>query len=310
MNLTLSTRQPFSFLSVVNSHGWVQLAPFGYDKDAETLSYIFRLEFGRVVELRLRSAASGVRVEVDGALSAAERGEIKRAVAWMLGLDMDFSEFYTLARDEPKLAQAEKKAQGRVLRSPTLFEDVAKTILTTNTLWGATKRMTANLVTQFGEPLPTLNRSLDAEHSEAEGADEMRRAFPTPQRLAETNEAELRADTRLGYRAPYVHQLAVRVASGELDLEAFKHSNLPTPELRKQLMKIKGIGAYASANLLMLLGRYDFLTIDSWALKIVSNEWYNDEPIGPAEVQSQFEKWGKWKGLAYWFWDWSYFEKG
>jgi 3-methyladenine DNA glycosylase/8-oxoguanine DNA glycosylase len=294
MNLSLSARLPFSFLSVVNSHGWVQLAPFRFDKETETLSYIFQLESGRVVELRLRSAASGVRAEVDGALSATERGEVKRAVAWMLGLDMDFSEFYALACDEPKLAQAEKKAQGRVLRSPTLFEDVVKTILTTNTLWAATKRMTANLVNQFGEPLPTLS------------GDEGRRAFPTPQRLAGTTEAVLRAETRIGYRAPYVHQLAVRAASGELDLEAFKHSDLPTPELRKQLMKIKGIGAYASANLLMLLGRYDFLTIDTWALKIVSHEWYGGQPIGPADVETQFEKWGKWKGLAYWFWDWSY----
>jgi 3-methyladenine DNA glycosylase/8-oxoguanine DNA glycosylase len=307
MNLTLSARLPFSFLSVVNSHGWVQLSPFRFDKETETLSYIFRLESGRVVELRLRSAAGGVRVEVAGALSAAERGEVKRAVAWMLGLDMDFSEFYALARDELKLAQAEKKAQGRVLRSPTFFEDVVKTILTTNTLWGATKRMTANLVTQFGEPLPTLmNRSPDAEHTEAKGADEGRRAFPTPQRLAGTTEAVLRAETRLGYRAPYVHQLAIRAASGELDLETFKHSDLQTLELRKQLMKIKGIGAYASANLLMLLGRYDFLTIDTWAFKIVSHEWYGGQPIGPAEVEARFEKWGKWKGLAYWFWDWSY----
>jgi 3-methyladenine DNA glycosylase/8-oxoguanine DNA glycosylase len=306
MNLSLSARLPFSFLSVVNSHGWVQLAPFRFDKETETLSYIFKLESGRVVELRLRSAASGVRAEVDGALSAAERGEVKRGVAWMLGLEMDFSEFYALACDEPKLAQAEKKAQGRVLRSPTLFEDVVKTILTTNTLWAATKRMTANLVNQFGEPLLTLGRSPDAERSEAEGVDEGRRAFPTPQRLAGTTEAVLRAETRIGYRTPYVYQLAVRVASGGLDLEAFKHSNLPTPELRKQLMKIKGIGAYASANLLMLLGRYDFLTIDTWALKIVSHEWYSGQPIGPAEVQARFEKWGKWKGLAYWFWDWSY----
>jgi len=294
MNLFLSARLPFSFLSVINSHGWVQLAPFRFDNETETLSYIYRLESGRVVELRLRSAAGGVRAEVAGTLSATERSEVKRSVAWMLGLEMDFSEFYALARDELKLAQAEKKAQGRVLRSPTLFEDVVKTILTTNTLWAATKRMTANLVNQFGEPLPTL------------GEDEGRRAFPTPQRLAGTTEAVLRAETRIGYRAPYVYQLAVHVASGGLDLETFKHSDLPTPELRKQLMKIKGIGAYASANLLMLLGRYDFLTIDTWAFKIVSHEWYGGQPIGPAEVQARFEKWGKWKGLAYWFWDWSY----
>jgi 3-methyladenine DNA glycosylase/8-oxoguanine DNA glycosylase len=209
----------------------------------------------------------------------------------MLGLEQDFSTFYALAETEPKLAQAVKGAKGRILRSPTLFEDILKTILTTNTLWAATIRMDKNLVAQFGAAVPS---------------DPGRHAFPTPQRLAETDEDTLRSATRLGYRAPYILELAQRAASGDLDLEALKTTHLPTPELRKQLLAIKGVGPYAAANLLMLLGRYDFIPVDSWAMKIVSHEWYNDEPVGKAQVESPFEKWGEWKGLAFWLWDWSY----
>ena len=291
MEFPVPARPPFSFRSVVFSHGWMQLLPFTFDEPSATLMYVVRLAAGRVVELRIRESAAGVMVEVSGRLKKSEQNEITVMVNWMFGLGMDFSEFHALARAEPKLAQAEKKAQGRVLRSPTLFEDIVKTILTTNTLWAATKRMAANLVNQFGESLES---------------DPARHAFPTPQRLAGTTEAVLRTETRLGYRAPYIHQLAARVASGELDLESLKQSSLPTPELRKALMKIKGIGPYASANLLMLLGRYDFLTIDTWALKMVSHEWHAGEPVSSADAESHFEKWGKWKGLAYWFWDWSY----
>jgi N-glycosylase/DNA lyase len=155
--------------------------------------------------------------------------------------------------------------------------------------------MTANLVMQFGDPLAD---------------DSSRRAFPTPESLAVTTEERLRAETRLGYRAPYILALARAVASGDLDLEALKAADIPTLQLRKRLLKIKGVGNYAAANLLMILGHYDFLPVDSWALKIVSHEWYGGEPIGPAEVEAAFEKWGQRKGLAYWFWDWSYFEKG
>jgi 3-methyladenine DNA glycosylase/8-oxoguanine DNA glycosylase len=187
------------------------------------------------------------------------------------------------------LARAEEKAQGRVLRCPSLFEDVVKTILTTNTLWAATRRMTANLVDQYGDPLP---------------ADPARRAFPTPGRLARTTEARLRSKTRLGYRAPYVLELARAIASGKLDLEALKDEALPTADLRKRLLAIKGVGNYAAANLLILLGRYDFLPVDSWALKMVSQEWHDGKPVGPAEVEAAFERWGKWKGLAYFNWDW------
>ena len=288
--ISFPARPPFSFPAVVKSHGWVQLLPFAFDEASATLTYVDRLSSGRITEYRINESSTGVTIHIDGKLTKPEQAEIAGKVTWMLGLEMDFSEFYALAREEPKLAQVEKKAQGRVLRSPTFFENVVKTILTTNTLWGATRRMTANMVNQFGDPLPQ---------------DNSRRAFPTPERLARATPEILKNETRLGYRAPYIHELAISVATGELDLEAFKASDLPTPELRKHLMKIKGIGAYASANLLVLLGRYDFLPVDSWALKVVAHEWHNDQAIGPAEVEAAFEKWGQWKGLAYWFWEWN-----
>ena len=111
---------------------------------------------------------------------------------------------------------------------------------------------------------------------------------------------------RVGYRAPSIHELAVRVESGELEVESFKTSDLPTLELRKELLKIKGVGPYAAANLLMILGRGDFIPVDSWALKLVSHEWYDGEPVTPKQVEEHFESWGEFKGLAYWFWDWKY----
>jgi len=315
VRLTLFARPPFSLSAVVGSHGWVRLAPFGGDDRTGGLTYVGQLDSGRVVEMLIQEVAGGVSVEVDGPLSEAEQAEVARKVGWMLGLGQDFSAFYALARAEPKLAHVEERAQGRLLRSPTLFEDTVKTILTTNTSWAGTIRMVEALVSQFGTPLP---------------ADPTRHAFLTPDQLAATDQDTLRSVTRLGYRAPYVLELARSVASSTLrlplrpfdraqdklcsgqgsgqalDLEGFKTADIPTPQLHKQLLAIKGVGGYAAANLLMLLGRYDFVPVDSWALKLVSHEWYGGEPIGRAEVEAAFEHWGEWKGLAYWFWNWSY----
>jgi N-glycosylase/DNA lyase len=290
MQLMLSAHPPFSFISVINSHGWPQLAPCTWDKEAGTLAYVTRLDSGRVIELRLTEAPGGVQATVDDGLSEAERGEATRQVTWMFGLDMDFSAFYAAARREPKLAQVEARAQGRVLRSATLFEDTVKTITTVNTAWSGTIRMVKALVTLFGSPLP---------------ADPVRRAFPTAAQIAATDEATLRSQARLGFRAPFVLALAQKIAAGDFDLEALKTSDLPTPELRKRLLAIKGVGDYAVANLLMLLGRYDAIPVDSWALKMVSQEWHGNQPVGRAEVEAAFEPWGEWRGLAYWFWDWT-----
>jgi 3-methyladenine DNA glycosylase/8-oxoguanine DNA glycosylase len=301
MNLSLSARPPFNFLSVVQSHGWLQLAPFRFDERSKLLFYTDHLASGRIIEYRISEISKGIKVETDS-LNKSEQNEVKEKASWMLGLDQDFSSFYKVARKEPKLRKAEKLARGRVLRSPTFFEDVVKTILTTNTLWAATKRMNLNLIASFGDASTYSSSTMSPSTSSLPDSD--KKAFPTPDRIAASHPDVLRKTVRVGYRAPALHELAVRVASKEFDIESFKTSSLPTLELRKELMKIKGVGPYAAANLLMILGRHDFIPIDSWALKVVSHEWYRGKPVTPKQVEKRFAKWGEFKGLAYWFWDW------
>lgn len=288
MNFVLSARPPFNLSVVVNSHGWVQLAPFSHDKESGGFDYLMELSGGQVIDLRVRPAQSGdVQMETTAALNPAEAEELIGRVTWMLGLDQDLTPFYDLACAEPKLASMAEQGRGRILRSATLFEDAIKTLCTVNTSWAGTKRMVRGLVEGYG-----------TEHAGAPG----RRAFPTAARLAAASEQDLRANAKLGFRAPFVLGLAQAVAAGDLDLEALKESTAPTLEVRKQLLAIKGIGDYAAANLLMILGRYDFIPVDSWALKVVSKEWHDGQPIGRAEVEAAFASWGAWKGLAYWFW--------
>ena len=164
------------------------------------------LRMDRVVEYRISGSSNGVRVQTPS-LNKVEQNEVREKVSWMLGLDQDFSSFYKAARKEPKLRNAEKLARGRVLRSPTFFEDVVKTILTTNTLWAATKRMNLNLIASFGDPL----------------ADSDSKAFPTPDRIAASSDKVLRETVRVGYRAPALYELAVRVASEQLDSESIQN---------------------------------------------------------------------------------------
>jgi len=288
MPLTLTTPISFSLPAVVHSHGWIQMSPFGVTSD-HGLSYVIRLSSGKVLLFEVHPSGPDLRVDTTELLTPGEQNDLRSTIAWMLCLDHDFSEFYVLASAEPKLTKMVERKAGKVLRSPTLFEDVIRTLLTTNTLWKHTLRMCRELTTRYGEPLP---------------CDPDQHAFPTAQRLSLVEESTLREGCRMGYRAPYVTELSRRVASGELDLEAIKSSSLSTPELRKELMTIKGVGGYAAANLLMLLGRYDYVPVDSWALKVVSTEFFGGDKITPKQVLSTFECWGKWQGLAYWFWDW------
>jgi 3-methyladenine DNA glycosylase/8-oxoguanine DNA glycosylase len=288
MTFSLKTPTSFNLPAVVRSHGWIQMPPFAETPD-HGLAYVIRLSTGKVFRFEVQAVGLDLRVSATELLTKAEEAELKQTITWMLDLDQDFTEFYALARLEPKLVRMVEHQAGRVLRSPTLFEDVIRTLLTTNTLWKHTLRMCRELTTRYGDPLP---------------CDPEQHAFPSPERLAQVDDSTLREDCRMGYRAPYVVELSQRVASGKLDLEALKTNSLSTFELRKELLGIKGVGGYAAANLLMLLGRYDYVPVDSWALKVVSNEFFGGEKVTPRQVLSTFEKWGKWQGLAYWFWDW------
>lgn len=289
--LRLDPRAPFDFEGTAYSHGWVVLAPNHWDEAMGTMERIQRLPSGRIVRLVLAAAPGspgGVAIEVEhrGRLAQAERRAVEADVSHMFRLDEDLEPFYALCRERGAPWSRVSSGLGRLLRSPTLFEDVVKTICTTNIQWGGTKRMVEGLVDAFGEPWP---------------GDPSRRAFPTARSIASTSAPEFDARTALGYRAGYVHELARRVAGGELDLEVLAEGGLPTPELRKELLSIKGVGPYAAATLLMILGRYDELAVDTVFREFVANRYFGGERRPDAEARAVYDDWGDWKYLAYWF---------
>jgi len=287
--LRLSAHPPFQLRSVIRSHGWYQLAPFEWNDASGVFRTIERLRGGRVATLEIMGQTKSLAVTARPKLTRREEEEVATKVTWMFGLDADFSEFYALADAEPRLAHCRKNAYGRLLRSSSLFDDVVKVLMTTNIQWGGTKRLVSALVDYFGEPLPR---------------DGARRAFPTAGRIARSREATLRK-LGLGYRAPYLLKLARGVASGQYDLEALTDQTRSTEEVRRDLLALPGIGPYAAATLLGILGRYDYIGVDTEAVSAVSKGFYGGKPIGEKEVNAAFAKWGQYKALAYWFWDFS-----
>src|SRR4030042_1805178 len=134
MTFSLKTPTSFNLPAVVRSHGWIQMAPFTETPD-HGLLYVIRLTTSKVLRFDVHAVGIDLKISATEILTEAEQAELSRIVTWMLDLDQDFTEFYALARQEPKLARMVEHKAGRVLRSPTLFEDVIRTLLTTNTLW-------------------------------------------------------------------------------------------------------------------------------------------------------------------------------
>jgi N-glycosylase/DNA lyase len=194
------------------------------------------------------------------------------------------NEFYKLVKAEKDLAWIAENNAGRLVRSPTVFEDLVKTLCTTNCNWAMTKKMTANLVEKLGEPTK----------------DGGKRAFPTAAAMASQPVEFYKNEIRAGYRAPYFKELAEKVAAGELNPEAWLDTDLPTPELKKEMKRVKGVGDYAADNLLKLIGRYDGLALDSW-LRAQFYKKHNAETVcGDKHIERHYDRFGSWRGLVMW----------
>ncbi len=280
--------RPFNFPATVNSHGWVELAPFSWDQDRATLTRPIELDTGTLVELSLRPWRNSISGVASSArpLTAAERSLLSRATRRMLRLDEDLGAFTRLAAGRSDHTMRLAPGAGRILRCPSLFEDIVCVLCTTNIAWSGTRRMVSRLVEQLGTPLPH---------------DPEKRAFPLPRAVAEAGPEFLRQQVGLGYRSEYVWGFAHKVAQGALDLAVLEASGRPTAELRAELLAIKGIGPYAAATILMLLGRYGHLPIDSAMRSFVGNKYYQGQTPSDEQIQAIYAPWGDWRYLAYWF---------
>lgn len=275
------TKPPgFSFKHTVQGHGWYDLLPFELIDDGRRLKYVFRdPKSGHLAPGIISEKGDKVTVEFNGDV---DPKCVRKDVRHILRLDENIDGFYQLISDGT-IGWASTHSAGRLLRSATVFEDLVKTLCTTNCSWTLTRKMVANLVSALGE------KSTDGSH-----------AFPLPEAMASVNSDFYRNEIKAGYRSPYFSELAEYVATGRLDPEKWLISDLPTAELKNEIKKVKGIGDYAADNLLKLLGRYDGLALDSWLRGGFYKKHNNGKPCNDKKIERHYRKFGEWKGLAIW----------
>jgi N-glycosylase/DNA lyase len=279
--LILETPENFNFKTAVNSHGWCELLPFEFDEENWRLSYVFNAE--KPLSTVITDGGGKILIEISEKINTQTAEKILHEVRHSLRLDENLNDFYKLTRKEKRLKWISEMSAGRLLRAPTVWEDLVKTICTTNCSWGLTKKMVTNLVEKLGK------KSSDGKC-----------AFPTAEAMANVSAEFYRDEIRTGYRSPYFAELAEKVAGGKLNPETWLNSELPTKELKKEIKKVKGVGDYAAENLLKLVGRYDGLALDSW-LRVQFYKKHNAEQVcDDKQIESFYEKFGSWRGLAIW----------
>jgi 3-methyladenine DNA glycosylase/8-oxoguanine DNA glycosylase len=107
---------------------------------------------------------------------------------------------------------------------------------------------------------------------------------------------------RAGYRGRYLRELARMVVAGEVDLEALGRATpdeLPDADLAKRLQALPGVGPYAAAHIMTMLGRYSRLILDSWTRPTYAKQ-LGVESVSDKEIIERFAPYGDYAGLAFW----------
>ena len=283
--IRISLPPDFSFDGVVRSHGWYDLPPFSYDRDKGVLKAhvgfgAFNPAFSRgkrekAAEIVFR-AGNGRLEAASESLDPQRLASIARRV---FSLDVELDGFARSIAGEPDLTRALASGRGRILRAPTLFEDAVKILLTTNCSWAATKGMVSRLIALAG----------------VEG-----RAFPGAEAIAAFSAPRLKAKVRCGYRAASLARFARRVARGELDLARWERLDSPAEEIRDAILSEHGFGPYAAEGLLRILGRHDYLALDSWVRQEYRRRYPGPRRTTDRAIARRYARYGAHRGLALW----------
>lgn len=294
----MRTPEPFDLALTVESHGWYDLAPWRWDRVRRVLGRPIRLSRGRAVYAEVAQGPQGLafRALAQGRLAAGEAREAREAMATCLALDEDLAPFRARleeveairaagqGKDLPDLRWALARGAGRLLRSPTVFEDAVKTLCTTNCTWAVTRGLVSRLCERLGEPAP-----LDSV------------TFPTPAAMAARNERFYREEIRAGYRAPFLLALARGAAGGNLDLEQLRRAGPAAAEdTARSIGELAGFGPYATEHLLRLLGVHAHLALDSWNRAKLAKLRGKRRPPGDRTLRRWYARYGEWAGLAMW----------
>ncbi|XP_043696634.1 uncharacterized protein LOC122647267 [Telopea speciosissima] len=297
-----SSKSTFNLEKAVCNHGFFMMAPNQWIPSAKTLQRPLRLADSTTSVLvsishPKKHPSDLLHIHVLGTnfLSPQDQQVLLAQVARMLRIS---------EKDENKIlkfheihSRAKKKGFGRLFRSPSLFEDMVKSILLCNCNWKRSLDMAkalCDLQLQLSggsvdeesicssKKMRTGRRGLKRKNrmmvsydpSPPSFFEERIRAygnFPTSKDLANLDVELLEKHCNLGYRASYILQLAKQIETGGIKLLEKQDEEDEDKDyydnLYKKLKRLNGFGSFVCDNMLMCLGLYERIPTDTETLR-------------------------------------------
>jgi len=287
---------PYNFELTVSKNtkygtDWYFLTPF--EKYSDQVMWTgMRLTDETPIGLKIESTGSTTNPKILVAVFSKDRlnsyqvAIIKELASRCLAVNEDILPFYDLASSYPFLRQAKQDLYGaRVTPFTDLFSATILAICLQMTTGGRTHKMLSLIYKNYGEELEFDNQLI--------------LVHPTPIEFTKLGIKKLQRECRLGYRAKWLVDNANMIVNGEIaDFETL--NRLSPYEAKMELMKLNGIGEYASE----IITPHPSFPVDVWSVKFFSQlfeinltgEIRKDIALVKKYAQEQF---GKWQSYVY-----------
>jgi N-glycosylase/DNA lyase len=193
--------------------------------------------------------------------------------------DTDYNDIKNkLSKTDDIMKKAVEYAQGIRILNQESFECVLSFIISQNNNIPRIKGIIARMAEKYG--------TQDGENY----------LFPTYEQIKNATVEEL-AELRMGFRAKYIFD-ALEKFGGEINIDEI--NKLDTDTLRKELMKIKGIGQkVADCSLMFSFGRREVFPTDVWVKRVMEYFYFDGEDTDIKTIHALAkEKWGELAGYA------------
>ncbi len=271
--LPLTSKQ---LISIISSHGWSNLSPYKVNITNPSLIIVYCLPLEKGV---LQIIGRGKYSEIN--MIAGDKSTSNKIISQCLSLEVNIDELYGKFTNSD-LDWVKQNEMGRFLRSPSLYEDCCKIILTTNTTWGRTVSMVSNLVEYFGENINGY------------------KAFPLPEDLLNMSENKLKEVSTCGYRANYLQHLSkIAMLSPDVFLDS-DWNQLSNKDFYETLKCVKGLGPTSINYLSLIYWKFNGFVIDAYVRRRCREIFHVTENIDEF-IKKRYIHYGDLAPMLLWF---------
>jgi len=279
-------------------------APYNFDKTVHDPSHfpapIEIWDHGRFWKTtRLKNKILGIKLESIGTIdspkikitiysvSKLSKNFIKDLIEdlnFRYGFNEDLSEFYEKFKSDSLFKLIFKRMRGAHSRSlKSLYEIIMISIVLQNATVKRTVQMMNTLLGKYGQKIKFDNKEIYL--------------IWKPQKLTKISEQRLRK-LKVGYRAKMFIKISKQFVMGEVD--EYKLREMPIEQVKKELLKLYGIGPASLDSLLGILRKYQPIrTISPWEQKIYSRLLFNKKLVSPNKILEELKRrYGKWSIFA------------